>query len=323
MGRHVVLVDKFRYDALQIHHIRERFTVSPENFDPFVAHPKSFQMFGTIKLQVCPVCGSSDIGLIWQLPQTRFDTHAYLSFASADGTSAAANAAKGKGSYISALPTLKTPQLIYRYDICGKCGSIFRNPTKDDQAVYRRDTSKVENFRKNGAERFRERTNYIARFVSPNAKVILDAACGAGQSLKLLKETFPNSRLVGLEISEPAVAFIKSELKIESYVNDLDADDLDPIVAPGSADFVIFSESFEHVRHPIDVLKKLVRALRPGGRLFYSAQFYGVETTLQIRVNEPIFINTDLRARIPEMIGCRMFEGKLRGDKIQDVLEKL
>jgi SAM-dependent methyltransferase len=297
--------------------------VDPDHFDPFVAQPKAFKLFGTIRLTACPVCAGSDIGLVWQLPQTRFETHAYLSFDGADGTSAAANAAEGIGSYISALPTLKTPQTIYRYDLCRNCGSVFRNPTKDDQSVYRRDASKVENFRKNGPNRFRKRTDYIARFIAPGAKVIVDAACGAGQSLKLLKDRFPRARLIGLEISEPSVAFIKDELQIEAHVCDLDADDLDPIVAPDGVDFVIFSESFEHVRRPIEVLRNLVRTLRTGGRIYYSAQFYGGETDLQIRVNEPIFINTDLRARIPAMIGCRMVEGKLEGGKIQDVLEKL
>jgi SAM-dependent methyltransferase len=280
-------------------------------------YSKQFLLFGGRWLQACPVCKSEDIGLLWQLPQTNLPETAYLFY----GDPARRERMRG-GAYLKALPTLRTPQTIYRYDICGECGSAFRNPTSDDQAIYRRDQSKVKSFRERGIDAFRNRTAEIAKLLPRQASVLVDAACGAGQSLAVLRETHPHLRLVGLEISEPAVAFMKS-MGLESYLADLDLDDLDAMVAPGTADFIIFSESFEHVRGPIDVLKKLVRMLRPGGRLYYSAQFYGPETQLQLRVAEPIYINTEFRTKIPQLVGCRMHDANIIGDKIQDVLEKL
>ena len=78
---------------------------------------------------------------------------------------------------------------------------------------------------------------------------------------------------------------------IEAHVVDLDFDELDPSVAPGSVDFILFYEAFEHVRQPVTVLKKLTRLLRSGGRLHFTAQYYGPESSLQVRVGEPIYID--------------------------------
>lgn len=72
---------------------------------------------------------------------------------------------------------------------------------------------------------------------------------------------------------------------------DLDLDALDSTVAPGSVDFIVFYEAFEHVRQPLAALRKLVGMLRSGGRIHFSAQYYGPQSSLQIRVGEPIYID--------------------------------
>jgi SAM-dependent methyltransferase len=119
---------------------------------------------------------------------------------------------------------------------------------------------------------------------------VVDAACGAGQALALLNERHPTLKLIGLELSRPSVDFIRS-LGIEASVVDLDLEELDSIIAPDSVDFILFYEAFEHVRQPVTVLKKLVRLLRSGGRLHFSAQYYGPESSLQVRVGEPIYLD--------------------------------
>ncbi len=60
---------------------------------------------------------------------------------------------------------------------------------------------------------------------------------------------------------------------------------------PGSVDFILFYEAFEHVRQPLTVLRKLTHLLRSGGRLHFTAQYYGPESSLQVRVGEPIYID--------------------------------
>ena len=53
----------------------------------------------------------------------------------------------------------------------------------------------------------------------------------------------------------------------------------------------MFNEGFEHVRRPVGVLRKLTRMLRRGGRLHFSAQYYGPKSSLPVRVGEPIYID--------------------------------
>lgn len=149
----------------------------------------------------------------------------------------------------------------------------------------------------------------------------MDAACGAGQVLSLLKELRQPPKLIGLEMSAPSVDFIASELGIELHLVDLERDDLDSIVAPGSVDFVVFQEAFEHVRDPIVVLRKLLRMLRSGGRLHFTAQRYGEDNELQIRVGEPIFISDQTVKYIVGQLDAKVYEQK-KDIKFRIVLEK-
>jgi SAM-dependent methyltransferase len=240
----------------------------------------SFRLIGTILLDTCPVCGSNEIGELWRLPQSRLDTIARLH---APGSAI-------DGTYLDSLPTLAAPQSIYRFDICGRCESIFLNPKEDDQAAYVDDASKVHQFRREGPVGFDDAVATYLGAMPPGTSRVLDAACGAGQALYLLRERRPELDLIGLELSQPAVDFLNDELGITAYAVDLDQDDLTASVAPGSIDFIILQEAFEHVRAPLTVLRKLAELLRPGGRIHFTAQFWG-DNPLQIRPGEPIYIN--------------------------------
>lgn len=252
----------------------------PKIFDPLVAFHDNFPVVGTIVLDRCPICDSPDIGRLWQLPQTRFAAPTYLS---SPGT-------PYHNYYLDYLPVLTVPQQIFIFDICRHCHSVFRNPKDDDQTGYKTDTSKVETFKKDGTAPFKGMAKLCEKYMPRNAKTVVDAACGSGQILALLREQHPDFKLLGLELSEPSVRFMKS-IGLAAAVVDLDLDDLDTTVAPGSVDFIVFYEGFEHVRRPLTVLKKLVRMLRPGGRIHFSAQYYGPKNSLQIRVGEPIYID--------------------------------
>ncbi len=255
-------------------------TLAPKAFDPLQAFRENFAVAGTIVLERCPVCESSRIGRIWQLPQTRLGAPTFLN---------------SPGSpyheyYLDYLPMLTVPQQIFIFDICADCHSIFRNPKDDDQAGYRNDTSKVASFKAEGTDQFKGVAALCERHFPRDTKVVVDAACGAGQVLDIFRGRHPELKLMGLELSQPSVDFMRSR-GFDAATADLDLDDLDPVVAPGSVDFIVFYEAFEHVRSPVVVLKKLVRMLRPGGRLHFSAQYYGPKSSLQVRVGEPIYID--------------------------------
>jgi SAM-dependent methyltransferase len=249
-------------------------------FDPFKMFKSYFKLAGTVRLDACPVCESGHITQIWQLPQSRLDGKTFLS----------APGSAHNNTYLDYLPLLKVPQEIFGFDICADCHSIFRNPKDDDQEIYKRDTSKVRSYKEHGLDPFRGTADtYISKFPA-NTHVVVDAACGSGQILAILRERNPELRLFGLELSAPSIEWMKS-LGIDGAVTDLDLDDLDTHVAPGTVDFIVFNEAFEHVRSPLQVLKKMFRMLRPGGRIHFTAQYFGPENGLQIRVGEPIYID--------------------------------
>lgn len=254
--------------------------LAPKLFDPLDAFRENFPLAGTIALDSCPVCGGREIGRLWQLPQSRLDAPTYLN---SPGT-------RYHDFYLDYLPMLTVPQQVFVFDMCRFCHSVFRNPKDDDQSSYRTDTSKIEAFKQHGAAPFVSIAALCEKLFPRNTKIVVDAACGSGQALALLRDRRPELRLMGLELSRPSVEYIRS-LGIAAHAVDLDLDDLGAIVPPGSVDFILFYEAFEHVREPLTVLKKLVEMLRPGGRLHFTAQFYGPESSLQVRVGEPIYLD--------------------------------
>jgi SAM-dependent methyltransferase len=255
-------------------------TLAPKVFDPLDVFRENFPLAGAIALDRCPVCDSPEIGRLWQLPQSRLGAPTYLN----------SPGSPFHDFYLDYLPLLKVPQQIYVFDICRICHSIFRNPKDDDQASYRSDASKVAAFKAQGLAPFAGIAKLCEKRFPRNTRTVLDAACGSGQALAVLRERHPELKLIGLELSRPSVDFMQS-IGIDASLVDLDLDELDPVIAPGSVDFILFYEAFEHVRQPVAVLKKLIRMLRSGGRLHFSAQYYGPESSLQVRVGEPIYID--------------------------------
>ena len=280
------------------------------SFDPFEMFSSYFKLAGTVRLDACPVCESGHITQIWRLPQSRLDGKTFLQ----------APGAAHHNTYLDYLPLLKVPQEIYGFDICAACHSIFRNPKDDDQETYKRDTSKVRSFKEQGLDPFRGAADtYVSKF-PPNTRVVVDAACGSGQILAILKEKHPELKLFGLELSAPSIEWMKS-IGIDGAVTDLDLDDLDQHVAPGTVDFIVFNEAFEHVRSPMHVLKKMFRMLRPGGRIHFTAQYFGPENGLQIRVGEPIYIDRHGLDWVIAQVGAKFID--LKADiKYRVTLEK-
>ena len=254
--------------------------LAPKLFDPLDEFREKFSVAGTVALDRCPICDGVEIGRLWQLPQSHLGAPTYLN----------SPGSPFHDFYLDYLPLLKVPQKIFVFDICRSCHSIFRNPKDDDQTGYRTDTSKVASFKSDGTGPFAGVVNLCEKHFPRNTRTVVDAACGSGQTLAMLRERQPGLKLMGLELSRPSVDFMQS-MGLAAATVDLDLDDLDPIIAPGSVDFVIFYEAFEHVRKPVTVLRKLTRLLRHGGRLHFSAQYYGPQSSLQVRVGEPIYID--------------------------------
>ena len=152
---------------------------------------------------------------------------------------------------------------------------------------------------------------------------MVDAACGIGQYLHVARQrrTHHWQRLIGLELAEGYVEQMRAE-GFEAHAFDIDNDDPKQIVAPGTVDFISFCEAFEHVERPLDALRKLTGLLRPGGRLFFTAQRYGADVQAAIRPGEPIYIGEKLMAEMPSRVGCRQLSLSTSTMRYYVVLEK-
>lgn len=286
------------------------FSAAQPAFDPFSKFQNKFTIAGDVFLDACPVCEGRNFAPLWRLPQNKLSKVAYL-----DAPETTMNRL-----YLAYLPLLTVPQQVFCFDICADCESIFLNPKSDDQAVYERDGSKVRNYKEKGVEEFRSQTLSVQRWIPDGAEVIVDAACGAGQAMTLLREWKPEIRYIGLELSRPSVEFMRNELGFEAHAVDLDRDDLDFVAEPGTVDFVLLEEAFEHVRSPMVVMAKMVRMLKPGGRMHFTAQRYG-DNELPIRVGEPIYINDDTLEWVVKSLGLEMVE-IVKDIKFRIVVEK-
>lgn len=267
-----------------------------------------FSVYGEQQLAACPVCDGSDIVGLWRIPMSRLDDPISV-----------------YGGSMSHLPTRQTPVSVFCYDFCNRCQTIFLNPVPSlAKERYRRDEYYVGKMVKPEEWRgYEELYDCFAASIPADAKIMLDAACGIGQYLRIAQERTPErwQRLIGLDLSHAYADDIRKH-GLEGHVFDLDSDDLQEIAKPDSVDFITFCDAFEHVEHPLEVLKKLLNALRPGGRLFFTAQRYGKDATGPVRPSEHVYVGRKLIDQLPTRLGCRVVEVTTSNMRYYVVLEK-
>jgi ubiquinone/menaquinone biosynthesis C-methylase UbiE len=98
---------------------------------------------------------------------------------------------------------------------------------------------------------------------------VLDVGCGRGRTMIRLAELFPRSRFVGLDLSADAIADARNEASARGLRNieftAADASDLDAKAPPAAFDFVTTFDAVHDQARPLNVLKGIHRALKPGG----------------------------------------------------------
>jgi ubiquinone/menaquinone biosynthesis C-methylase UbiE len=107
---------------------------------------------------------------------------------------------------------------------------------------------------------------HLARRFSPQE--ILDLGCGQGRCLEIVRQYFPQSRLLGIDFSATAIATARGRLpEATFYVGDCE----NPGSIPdGSADLVLSIEVLEHVVDARKAAREFARVLKPGGRLLVT-----------------------------------------------------
>jgi SAM-dependent methyltransferase len=228
------------------------------------------------------------------------------------------------GGYYHQAPSLQTPSAIYCFDFCRDCQSVYLNPVAANRKQnYRTTEHQIRMMQDEAAWRGYEQV--FERFAKwmPDGGTMIDAACGVGQYLEIARKRSPGKwrRLVGLELSEKYVAHMKQR-NIDAHLFDLDSDPLDPIVKQASADVAFFCEAFQYVEKPCEVIRKLLRALKPGGRLCFTALRYGRDVQAGVRPSEPIYVGQKWLEGLSESAGCRVLDVEVSPMRYYVTLEK-
>ncbi len=267
-----------------------------------------YSVYGDRHIESCPVChGGNTVGL-WRMPMSQLKEPISLF-----------------GGYFNQVPTLQVPGTVYCFDFCRDCESVFLNPAPRSQKdQYRKSDHYLRTMQSEAQWKGYENAyDRFAKWIPQGATSLMDAACGIGQYLEVARRRSPGrwQRLVGLELSEKYVAHMRTQ-GFEAYSFDIDNDHLGQFVKPESVDFITFCEAFEHVERPLDALTKLLVTLRPGGRMYFTAQRYGTDVQAAVRPGEPIYIGEKVLKELPERLGCRVVDVTTSSMRYYVILEK-
>jgi 2-polyprenyl-3-methyl-5-hydroxy-6-metoxy-1,4-benzoquinol methylase len=95
-----------------------------------------------------------------------------------------------------------------------------------------------------------------------------DIGCGQGITLNLMAEAFPNSRFVGYDLSEEAIAAAGTEAEQRGLDNvRFEVKDVVMLEESDSYQLITAFDVIHDLAHPAQVLKNIYQALEPGGTI--------------------------------------------------------
>lgn len=98
---------------------------------------------------------------------------------------------------------------------------------------------------------------------------VLDVGCGRGRIMNRLAAQYPNSTFVGLDLSEEAIAYARSEAAKRGLSNITfeiaDLSDFDVTADPEAFDFITTFDAVHDQAKPLNVLRGIHRALKADG----------------------------------------------------------
>ena len=105
--------------------------------------------------------------------------------------------------------------------------------------------------------------------LAPDAR-IADIGAGSGYYTFRLAPLVPEGKVIAVDIQPKMIAFLEKrerELGLTNVEAHLGAID-DAKLPPGSIDAALFVDAYHEFSHPHEMMLSIVRALRPGGRVF-------------------------------------------------------
>jgi 2-polyprenyl-3-methyl-5-hydroxy-6-metoxy-1,4-benzoquinol methylase len=98
---------------------------------------------------------------------------------------------------------------------------------------------------------------------------VLDAGCGSGRIVNTLAAKFPRTRFTGMDLSQEAIDFARADAAEKGLKNTefvvKDLSDFDETAPTERFDLVTTFDSIHDQGRPLNVLKGIFRALKPGG----------------------------------------------------------
>ena len=155
----------------------------------------------------------------------------------------------------------------YRVIRCSSCGVDRLDPFPTDSndyetGVYRQlvdGSSEISQYYLNHDQELADKLKLIGS-AALRDKVVMDAGCGAGTFLDILKGIA--ARTIGVEPQRNFAATLKAKgHEHYAYARELAA------AAPASVDMAVSFKVIEHVMEPQSFLIDIARCLKPGGRL--------------------------------------------------------
>jgi 2-polyprenyl-3-methyl-5-hydroxy-6-metoxy-1,4-benzoquinol methylase len=94
----------------------------------------------------------------------------------------------------------------------------------------------------------------------------VDIGCGQGIALNLMAQAFPNSRFVGYDLSEEAIAAARTTAELRGLDNVcFEVEDVTRLEERDRYQLITAFDVIHDLAHPSEVLKNIYRALEPGG----------------------------------------------------------
>jgi 2-polyprenyl-3-methyl-5-hydroxy-6-metoxy-1,4-benzoquinol methylase len=116
---------------------------------------------------------------------------------------------------------------------------------------------------------------------------VLDVGCGSGRAMNLLARKFPNSRFVGYDFSEEAIARAREEAAESGATNvRFEVKDVTVLGEEASYDLVTTFDAIHDQANPAAVLKGIAAALRPDG--VYLMQDIAGSSNLHNNMDHPL-----------------------------------
>lgn len=113
-------------------------------------------------------------------------------------------------------------------------------------------------------ERGRPFVELIARIDAADPGIVVDLGCGPGNLTALLAERWPEAAITGLDSSEPMIDRARREQPGLAF-EVADLRDWAEHVEPASIDVLVSNATLQWVPGHLELLPRLVRAVRPGG----------------------------------------------------------